>query len=411
MRSVAGGRRQQDGCSAVRTLTGTSTDELRRANLRAILQTVHTRGPTTRAVLTRQLGLNRSTIGGLTGELQALGLVSERTASVEGRSGRPSHLVVPRNDNVVVAVDLGVDRIAVALVGLGGEVLDRHSRPHQRGEHDVAHVVESVGQMVEDILAGARQLRCLGTGVAVPGAVRASDGLVRFAPNLGWVEEAFSDLLAARLGQPVSTGNDANLGVLAEHVRGAAVGYNEVAYLNASVGIGGGFLLGGIPLTGSRGYAGEVGHMQVDSGGPVCRCGAVGCWEMKVGENALLRLAGRLPGGGPTAIAEVIAAARAGEARAGAAVAEVAEWCGVGIRSVVNLFNPEIVVLGGSLAQVWLAAEQQVSEALLRSTLLSLGADLTIRAARLGEDSALIGAAELAFAPVLQHPQAVPQAV
>lgn len=393
------------------TPTGVGTEELRRANLRAILQTVHTHGPTTRAALTKQLGLNRSTIGALTGELQSLALVSEETAAVGGRSGRPSHLVVPREDNVVVAVDVGVDRIAVAMVGLGGQVLDRRDRTHQRGEHDVDHVADSVVQMVEDVLGAAAERRCLGIGVSVPGAVRAGDGLVRFAPNLGWVDAPFAEVLAKRLGRPVSMGNDANLGALAEHVRGAAVGYTDVVYLSASVGIGGGFLMGGRPLTGSRGYAGEVGHMQVDSEGPVCRCGAVGCWETKVGENVLLRQAGRLAGGGPPAVAEVIAAAQAGEARAAEAVADVADWCGVGIRVIVNLFNPEVVVLGGCLAQVWRAQEERVNDALSRSTMMSPREDFVIRAAVLDDDSPLIGAAELAFAPVLDHPQAVPQAV
>ena len=393
------------------TPTGVGTEELRRVNLRAILQTVHTHGPTTRAVLTKQLGLNRSTIGALTGELQALGLVSEETAAVGGRSGRPSHLVVPRPDNVVVAVDVGVDRIAVALVGLGGEVLARRTRSHQRGKHDVAHVVESVAQMVEETFAAAGRLRCLGIGVSVPGAVRASDGLVRFAPNLGWFDEPFTEMLAERLGRPVSTGNDANLGVRAEHVRGAAVGYTEAVYLSASVGIGGGFLVDGKPLTGASGYAGEVGHMQVDSQGPQCRCGAVGCWEMKVGENVLLQNAGRLTGGGPPAVAEVIEAARGGDARAAAAVDGVAEWCGVGIRAIVNLFNPEVVILGGCLAQVWRAAEPQVLHSFKRSSLMSPRAETVISPARLGDDSPLVGAAELAFEPVLDHPQTVPQAV
>jgi predicted NBD/HSP70 family sugar kinase len=392
------------------TPTGVGTEELRRVNLRAILQTVHTHGPTTRAVLTKQLGLNRSTIGALTGELQSLGLVTEQTAVVGGR-GRPSHLVVPREDNVVVAVDVGVDQIAVALVGLGGEVLDRRTRGHQRGEHDVAHVVESVAMMTEETLNASRHKRCLGVGVAVPGAVRADDGLVRFAPNLGWVEEPFTEMLAKRLDRPVATANDANLGVLAEHIRGAAVGYSEVAYLSASVGIGGGFIVDGRPLTGASGYAGEVGHMQVDSGGMVCRCGSVGCWEMKVGENVLLMRAGRLAGGGPQAVAEVIAAAQAGEARAAEAVDHVADWCGVGIRAIVNLFNPQVVVLGGSLAQVWRAADTRVDIAIQRGALISPRDETIIRSALLGDDSPLIGAAELAFAPVLDHPQAVPQAV
>ncbi|MDF1605577.1 ROK family transcriptional regulator [Nocardioides sp. YIM 152315] len=392
------------------TPTGVGAEELRRANLRVILQTVHRRGPTTRAVLTKELGLNRSTIGALTGELQSLGLVTERTAVVGGR-GRPSHLVVPCEDNVVVAADVGVDRIAVALVGLGGQVLDRRTRGHQRGEHDVAHVVDSAAQMIEETLATSQHRRCLGVGVAVPGAVRASDGMVRFAPNLGWYDEPFTALLAERLQRPISTGNDANLGVLAEHVRGAAVGFSEVVYLSASVGIGGGFLVGGRPLTGASGYAGEVGHMQVDSQGPTCRCGAVGCWEMKVGENVLLQNAGRLAGGGPAAVAEVIAAARAGDARAQAAVDDVADWCGVGIRAIVNLFNPETVVLGGCLSQVWRAAEPRVLDSFERSSLMSPRADTTIRSARLGDDSSLVGAAELAFEPVLDHPQTVPQAV
>jgi predicted NBD/HSP70 family sugar kinase len=132
---------------------------------------------------------------------------------------------------------------------------------------------------------------------------------------------------------------------------------------------------------------------------------------MKVGENVLLRRAGRLPGGGPPAIAEVIAAARDGEARAAAAVDEVAEWCGVGLRGIVNLFNPEIVVLGGVLSQVWSAAGSRVDEAMSRSTLISPRNDVEIRSAGLEDDSPLIGAAELAFAPILAHPQMVPQAV
>jgi predicted NBD/HSP70 family sugar kinase len=389
--------------------TGVGSDELRRANLRAILETVHTRGPTTRAVLTQQLGLNRSTIGGLTGELQSLGLVSEESAALPGRSGRPSHLVVPRPDNVVVAVDVGVDQIAVALVGLGGEVLDRRARGHQRGEHDVDHVVESVAQMVEDALARNGGVRCLGLGVALPGAVRVGDGLVRFAPNLGWVEEPFTGLLAKRLGHPVSAGNDANLGVLAEHVRGVAVGHADVAYLSGSVGIGGGFIVGGRPLAGASGYAGEIGHLQVDSSGPTCRCGNTGCWEMKIGENQILRLAGRLPGGGPQAVAEVIEAAHHGDARSRAAVEEVAHWSGVGMRAVINLFNPEMIVLGGCLAQVWEAAGERVNEALERTTLISRRSDVTIRSGELGMDAPLIGAAELAFAPLLQDPQSVAQ--
>lgn len=383
------------------------TEELRRANLSAVLRAVHVRGATTRAELTRRLGLNRSTVGGLTSELMALGLVEEAVPAPRGRArtGRPSHLVVPRRGNAVVAVDLGVDRVSVALVGLGGTIVERRSRQHSRGEHDVNHVVETIAQMVEQTLQQAAPTRFLGVGVSVPGAVRASDGLVQFAPNLGWHAEPFTELLSKRLDQEVRTGNDANLGVLAEHLRGAAVGHEHAAYLSASVGIGGGFLVGGALLAGAGGYAGEVGHLQVETGGETCRCGGTGCWEMKVGENHLLTLAGRPPGGGPEAVAEVLAAAGAGEIRAADAVHEVAQWLGVGLRSVINLFNPEVIVLGGSLALIWQAVSAEVEDAVRRNTLLSPPTDAFITAARLGQDSSLIGAAELAFESLLADPQ------
>src|SRR5215213_11471873 len=161
---------------------GISQDELRRVNVSALLSWVHGHGPTSRAVLTTQLGLNRSTIGDLTSQLEANGLVSEDTPAVASRSGRPSLVVTAREDVTVVAIMLDVDRITVALVGLGGIELDRRSRVHQRGEHDVAHVVETVSQLVREVRADPRAARCAGVGVSVPGAVRASDGLVRFAP-------------------------------------------------------------------------------------------------------------------------------------------------------------------------------------------------------------------------------------
>lgn len=394
----------------VAAATVSGTEEVRRANLRALLGAVHTHGAMTRAELTRSLGLNRSTIGGLTASLIELGLVAERPAggAVSGgaRTGRPSHLVVPRPENAVVAIDLGVDRVQVALVGLGGTVLDRRVRVHQRGEHDVRHVVETVAQMVEQILDAHPRQRFLGLAVALPGAVRSADGMVQFAPNLGWHGEPFAELLTERLGRPVRAGNDANLGVIAEHLRGAAVGFEHVVYLSASVGIGGGFLVGGTLLQGATGYAGEIGHLQVDAAGPECRCGAIGCWEMKVGENRLLTLAGRLPGGGPEAVAEVIASAEGGDARARAAIAEIAEWTGVGLRSLINVFNPEAIVLGGTMAQLWPSARQRVEEVLSRRALLAPLAEVVVLPAKLGQDSSLLGAAELAFEAVLADPQA-----
>lgn len=386
--------------------SGISQDELRRVNLSAVLSRVHLSGPTSRASLTAELGLNRSTIGGLTTHLEDLGLVREVRPTESSGTGRPSHLVVPREDVTVVAIGLDVDRIVAALVGLGGVVLARRERLHHRGTHDPKAVAVSVLQSVEELLALPAARRCLGVGVSLPGVVRADDGLVRFAPNLGWVDQPFTELLKQGLDLPIRVGNDADLGVLAEHLRGAAVGIDDVAYVTGGVGIGGGFLVAGQPLRGSGGYAGEIGHLLVENRGRLCRCGATGCWETRVGENHLLEAAGRLPGGGPQAVAEVITAASAGDRRAAAAVEEVAEWAGVGLRAMIIIFNPRAIVLGGVLRQVWRAREDVITRAISTTTLKALLEQVQVMPAGLGDDSPLLGAAELAFEPLLADPMA-----
>jgi predicted NBD/HSP70 family sugar kinase len=389
--------------------SGVSLEDLRRTNMSRLLSRVHFSGPTSRAVLTRDLNLNRSTIGDLSAELVALGLVSEGETTTDGRSGRPSHIVRPNIDRCVGAINVEVDRIEVALVALGGRVLVRRQRYLGTDEHQVGQVVATCARMLRECLGERPEVTIVGVGAAVPGAVGAG-GVVRFAPNLGWVDEPFEQLLADELRLPVRAANDARLGALAEHLRGVAVGYTEVSYISGGVGIGGAFFAGGMPLTGAGGYAGEVGHLLVDSAGTQCRCGGAGCWETKIGENQLLALAGRKPGGGFPAVAEVIQAAKEGDSRCLAALDEVAEWTGVGLRAVINVFNPEVVVLGGNLAQLWYVRQPIIDTAIRRAVLMSPRSDVVICSAQLGADTLLTGAAELAFAPLLSDPSRISRA-
>ena len=364
-------------------------------------------GPTSRAALTRHLGLNRSTIGDLTSSLVDLGLVTESGSISTRGNGRPSYVVRPRDDVMVIGVNLGVDRNTVAGVGLGGQVLSRRERPHHRGEHELQGVVESLAQMIEDALRDNGDRRCLGVGVAVPGAVALRDGVVRFAPNLGWVNAPLAAALSSRLGMPVVCDNEAHLGARAEHLRGVAVGRDNIAYLSGGVGLGGGFIVGGQPLTGTHGFAGEVGHLSLDVDGPACRCGSNGCWETKINENRLLTLAGRLPGGGPEAVLEVIASAKGGEVRASEALDDIAHWLAMGLRVVINIFNPEMIVLGDSLALIWQARASEILALLLELPLIPPTDHLEIVASEFGQDAPLVGAAELAFTGLLADPASV----
>lgn len=382
---------------------GATGDQLRRSNLRAVLSMVHARGPTDRAELTRELGLNRSTIGTLTAHLESLGLVTQTLPAHPARSGRPSHIVVPCRDVAVLAVAIEVQQAVVALVCLGGEVRSRvvHSdRPTTASE-----VASEVVSTCRKLLEAAPEVRCLGLGVSVPGIVRADDGMVRFAPNLGWVDEPFTALLQQGLKMAVHTGNDANLGVLAEHLRGAGIGVDDVVYLRGDVGVGGGFMVGGAPLRGSGGYAGEIGHLLVDGHGRACRCGAYGCWETRVGQDAVLETAGRPHGGGHAAIIELVRDADRGDPAAQVALGEAARWTGVGLRAVVDLFNPETIVLGGILGDVWHARSEIVLGSLSQLALKPSYENVHIVPAALGDDSCLLGAAELAFSELLADPQ------
>ncbi len=183
-----------------------------------------------------------------------------------------------------------------------------------------------------------------GIGLAVPGPVRA-DGVVTLAPHLDWHDEPVGSALGAATGYPVLAANDASLGAIAESVRGAGRGVQNVVYLNGGAsGIGGGVIADGALLTGRSGYAGEIGHTLVRSDGLLCHCGATGCLETEVTRAELLDVLGLEDDQG----LEEALLARSGEPEVAAAVARQLGYLGRALANVVNVFNPELIVLGAS---------------------------------------------------------------
>ena len=177
------------------------------------------------------------------------------------------------------------------------------------------------------------------------------------------MDEPIGAALGRRAGhrRPVTVGNGADLAALAEHARGVAVGCDNVIYLHGDVGVGGGIIAGGRRLTGHGGYGGEVGHMVVNPQGRPCGCGSRGCWETEIGEYALLRAAGRSDGtGAGTRCCAVVDAADRGDAMAQTALRQVGDWLGFGVANLVNIFNPEMVIFGGTMRDVYLASAAQV---------------------------------------------------
>jgi predicted NBD/HSP70 family sugar kinase len=369
---------------------------------------LHLHGPLSRSALGTRTGLTRSAVRGLIGELVAGGLATEERSAPLGMPGRPSPLVRPKSDSAVaLAFEISVDSLATAVVGFGGAVHHRSRVDRPRGHLSLDAIIGDLVDLAAHQVASLRRNPALvGVGVAVAGIVRREDGMVRLAPNLGWRDEPLAARLAGalRLDVPVLVANEADMAGLAENRRGAAAGADSVLHVTGEVGVGGVFIVGGRPFSGSAGYAGEVGHMPVHPAGARCGCGSIGCWETEVGERAMLTRAGQPPDGGREAVSAVIAAARRGDAQAVAAIAEVGTWLGIGLAGLVNVYNPAMVVLGGLFQRIHPLVADRIARVLDERALRPSRDAVVIVPGLLGVDAPLLGAAELALEPLLVNP-------
>mgnify|MGYP006102417251 FL=1 len=383
-------------------------DEVKRHNLARVLRYLHEDGELSRSDLVLLTGLNRSTIGALVSDLAEVGLVEE-VSGVGGSRGRPS-LVVRMNSthNFVLAFDLGVDRIVAAAVGLGGEVLATIHRSREDGPYPVKKAIATILESTDELFASLPTGAVLvGVGIAIPGVVETELGFIRKAPNLGWIDVPFgqlmTDSLHAHIGvcPTVVLGNDANLGAVAEYVRGAATATSSVVYLTGDVGVGGGVVLGGQVLAGGSGFAGELGHMVVNPTGQPCNCGSRGCWETEVGRDAVLSAVGFLPGQG--SFSDLVADSPADHTEIKRALAGVGEWVGVGLVNLMNSIDPDYIVLGGHFAEIYPYISEVVDTRIDQSR-PNAHTRAYISLPSLLLNSPLAGAAEAAFGPLLSDP-------
>jgi predicted NBD/HSP70 family sugar kinase len=379
---------------------GARPDEARRHNRAALLRRLHVHGPRTRATLATELGLNRSTIKAVVDGLAEAGVVTEAVPTQRNGAGRPSLMVIPKAEAAaVLAVDVRVEQVSMSMVGIGGQMLGRHSwnlhsRTRTPGEV-ITHIAESAQLLAEELAVTAQ-----GAGVSVPGVVRRDDGWVHEAPNLGWHDVALGTRLTSVLRVPVQVANDAELGALAEHVRGAAHDATDLVYISADKGVGGGVICEGRPLRGTRGYVGELGHLVVRPGGRPCYCGSRGCWETEVGEAAMCRALG-LPEDSPRGV--IVAELRSlATAPAPGPLDELSEWLVTGLVTVVNMMAPELVVLGDLFTALPAGVVDHVRRMVHERSMVSRAVGgIRVETSPLGRDAKLVGAAELAFEPVL----------
>lgn len=376
--------------------SGANVEGVRRANLGEILRLVHHRGPLSRAALTQETGLNRSTIGGLVTTLAENGLVSEENPDPTRRVGRPSPTVVATEGILAVAVNPEVDALEIGAVGFGGVV-----RARTRQETDLVlapeEVAARVAAVVDEWRSGElRDARLLGVGVAVPGLVRASDGIVRNAPHLGWRDVDIASLISERTGLSAAVGNDASLGAVAEWLFGAAQNHDDVIYLNGGPsGIGGGVILGGRSLAGAGGYAGEWGQNRPSLDDEADRRVPGGVLEDEVNRARLFDALGVRD---DEALAAALRSATADE------VSRQRRILAATLANAANALDPSTVVLGGFLAALRGADPTGFDDAVRAQMLEAPAEGMTVAAAALGADRLLTGAAELVFEQLMADP-------
>ncbi|MBV7696423.1 ROK family transcriptional regulator [Streptomyces sp. TRM70350] len=377
---------------------------MRRRNLARVMHTVGAEGPLSRAAVASRIGLTRAAVSTLVDELIRFGLLDELGPERPGRVGRGrpgSALAVSGRGPTGIGAEVGVDHLAVCAVDLRGEVRARIVRHGPNRGRSPEPVIEELTGLVRRVVTDAERegLWPAGLAVAVPGLVARDARTVVRAPNLGWHDTDLGSLLPAEL--PLTVDNEANFGALAELWLGEGTP-RDFVHVSAEIGIGAGVIVDGRLLRGTRGFAGELGHVPVRPDGPECACGGRGCLEQYAGEEAVLRAAGLEPG--EDRVGLLAGRATEGDEDVRRALSDAGQALGVALTGAVNLLDPESVVLGGALAGLapWLLPSLRTE--LARRT---AGRACPVSVSRLGPEGPLLGAAHWVVRGVLDDPAGV----
>ncbi len=306
----------------------------------------------------------------------------------------------------VIGVDLGGTQLRAVLIDRDGQMLS-FQRTDTAAESGPAGVITQIEQLITQVSAGIDRQQILGIGVGTPGPLDPFDGVVLEAPNLpGWINVPLKALLQERTGLPVHVGNDANAAALGEWRFGNGQGTQHFVYVTISTGIGGGVIADSKLLLGYKGIAGEVGHMTIQTDGPMCGCGNIGCWEALASGTALARAAvvalerghasliNEIANGTPIEGWHIAAAAQQGDSLAQTLMRREGELMGIGLVNLLHMYAPERIALGGGVTKS-MALLDPFMRATIAERAMPPYRDIPIELATLGDKVGVIGAAAL----------------
>jgi predicted NBD/HSP70 family sugar kinase len=386
----------------------------REINRQIALNLVRTSQPISRADLARMMGLRRGAVSLIVNDLLAEGLIFEGATGESHRGRKPTFLYIDSRKRCVVAVDIRVTRTYLLVTDLiGRQLVGVSSFPTDR---EPKRLVAELGMRIKKVLSEHKEVGdCRGIGVVVPGMVDRSTSRIIRAPTLGWRDVEIRQPLVAATGLPVQVENSGKACALAQiwATRGDMTAAGDLVFVSVSDGIGVGIVVNGEILRGRHNIAGEFGHVPLSIDGPRCSCGATGCWEAYISNlSTLSRYFGRdLREANPIAaeianftIEDLITRARAGDAKAIAALEATARYLGLGLASIVNAVDPARIYIGGEIVAAWELIEPVVRAALAERALSPDAAKTEIGAVSLDEHPRLRGAVALVTAPAFAAP-------
>jgi glucokinase-like ROK family protein len=398
------------------TLLGSSVNDIKAHNTRAVLLALLRYEPVSRVRLAELTGLSSTTITNLISELLEHGIVAEEDIQKLGRRrkvGRPpSALRLVPEARYAVGIHIGVGSVRVGIADLRARLQTYATQAHPL-EKPSEEVLAETAALVNDAIgkSGINPHHVVGIGVGASGLVNPQTGLNVFAPNLGWRDVPIRDWYTARLGVPVCVDNNVRAMALGEALFGAGQDVRALAFVYARIGVGAGFVVDGELYRGGSAGAGEIGHTTVlPDGGELCRCGNTGCLETLVSEPAIVRLADEIarqeehstlstesPYGDEGIIERVFDAARSGDAATRAMLDERARYMGIALANLVNTFNPELILLGGVLAQGQDLLLPVIEATMRQRAFANLGQQVRLETTSFGRQAGTVGAAALAL--------------
>ncbi|MEK6743902.1 MAG: ROK family protein [Nitrospirota bacterium] len=301
---------------------------------------------------------------------------------------------------VVIGVDLGGTNLRTALVSQNGEVADKVKEPTRASDGHakvIQKLIENIKAQLDSALRNGFKVAAVGVGA--PGVIHAQTGMVVKSPNFpDWNNLPLKKELESALALPVSIENDANAAALGEQWRGAGRGITSMILLTLGTGVGGGIVLDGRIWPGADGMAGEIGHMTIIPDGRRCGCGNTGCLEMYTSSRGIV-MTYQERSSRPQSITseEIYQAARDGDAVAGDVMKDMGRFLGIGIANLINIFNPEMIVIGGGVKDAWPLFIDATREEIKKRAFEYTAARTRIVSSLLGDDAGMIGAAALAF--------------